>query len=288
MIFALQYATGTLLWAFFLLTFIMYFFAIAFTQATTEEIIKAGDHDEELAELHHNYGTLGRSYLSLFLAITGGVSWGELTVSLMARTHWVNMGLFVTFIAITVFGVLNVIISVFVESALASVQHYKDLLIESSNKRKEVCISHFKEVFTYIDDDKSGEISLEEMEEFVCDKHLSEYLESIDIQVDDVRKLFCLLDEDQSGSVSIDEFCEGCLKMKGEAKSYDIQCLLYESRRMLNKWQEYMRYMDNGFIPRILDEMNKRCQDGTMSLSMSTNVSSRTTIDGTPKRFPSQ
>merc|ERR1712232_146910 len=38
----------------------------------------------------------------------------------------------------------------------------------------------------------------------------------------DARSLFDLLDKDSSGEVDIDEFCEGCLRLKGEAKSFDI------------------------------------------------------------------
>ena len=104
MIFALQYAGGTLLWAFFLLMFTMYCFALAFTQATTEKLLSAGD-TIDLAQLHDRYGSIGKSYMSLFMAITGGISWGELTTPLSKHTHIIYTIMFVIFVAVTVFGV---------------------------------------------------------------------------------------------------------------------------------------------------------------------------------------
>merc|ERR1739838_1203820 len=107
-------------------------------------------------------------------------------------------------IASVTFGVMNVIMSVFVESALASVQHYKDLLIQETTKQKEVYINHLKDVFAAIDYDNSGEISSSEMDRLLVDDNLKQYLESIEIHPDDARTLFRLLDKDGSGQVSIE------------------------------------------------------------------------------------
>merc|ERR1712039_980462 len=104
-------------------------------------------------------------------------------------------------------------------------------------------MDHILEVFHEIDVDCSGSICLDEMEQFLEDPHLRMYLESMDIMPDDARTLFRLLDKDESGHVSIDEFCHGCLRLKGDAKSFDIHCIIFENHRLIFKWREFMNHM---------------------------------------------
>merc|ERR1712224_218912 len=137
------------------------------------------------------------------------------------------------------------------ESALQSVQHYKDLLIQESMKAKKMYMDHLHQVFKEIDVDGSGSIALEEMEQFLRDPLLMQYRESMDIQPDDARTLFSLLDKDDSGEVSITEFCLGCLRLKGEAKSFDIHCIIYENQRLVHKWREFMVYLETTFPKQI-------------------------------------
>merc|ERR1712130_110537 len=68
------------------------------------------------------------------------------------------------------------------------------------------------------------------------DLALQSYLEALDLNASDARVLFHLLDVDRSGTIDYREFCEGCLHLKGEASSFDINCLIYENKRM-QRWQ---------------------------------------------------
>lgn len=252
MSYALQYSAATLVWALVLLVFVIYFFSTVFTQATTEHVrllhrLESIDEDtDRVATLREMYGSLASSFYSLFQAISNGRDWREL-VQPLDELHWAFKGLFLTFVSVTTFGVMNVVTSVFVESALLSVQHYKDLLIQESLKTKSMYMDHLLDVFQEIDVDGSGTISMNEMEEFLDDPKLQMYLESMDIQPDEARTLFSLLDKDDSGTVSIDEFCQGCLRLKGEAKSFDIHCIIFENNRLAHKWQLFMNYMEKGF-----------------------------------------
>lgn len=189
-------------------------------------------------------------------AVTGGEDW-QVFMKPLRYTHWIHTVLFLVFISVAVFGVMNVIMSVFVESALASAQHNKDLLIEGSTKRRRVYLDHLRDVFVVMDSDGSGDISAEEMDMLLADEKLQQYMKSIEIHPDDAHTLFRLLDKDNSGQVSIDEFCQGCLKLKGEAKSFDIHIIIYENQRMLHKWTQYMAYLEKGFLPRIIKDVRK-------------------------------
>merc|ERR1712113_447611 len=73
---------------------------------------------------------------------------------------------------------------------------------------------------------------------------MSHLLEALEITAFDARSMFKLLDRDDSGLIDIEEFCDGCLRMKGEAKSFDIQCLIYESQRLITKTTALMVHVE--------------------------------------------
>merc|ERR1712190_180155 len=75
---------------------------------------------------------------------------------------------------------------------------------------------------------------------------------ALEITAFDARSMFKLLDRDGSGLIDIDEFCDGCLRMKGEAKSFDIQCLIYESQRLISKTTGLTEHLEESI--RELDE----------------------------------
>eukprot|EP00928_Gymnodinium_smaydae_P032882 TRINITY_DN23713_c0_g1_i1.p1 TRINITY_DN23713_c0_g1~~TRINITY_DN23713_c0_g1_i1.p1 ORF type:complete len:592 (-),score=94.03 TRINITY_DN23713_c0_g1_i1:52-1827(-) len=254
MAYALQYSVLTLFWAMLLLAFVMYFFATIFTQSSVDEyrgfITSGSEVPQYAAALRKDFGTIPRSFYSLFKSITGGIDWQELFDPL-SNLHWINPFLFILFEGVTTFGVLNVITSVFVESAVASYQHYKDMMIQEKLDKKTTYLEHLRKVFIEIDRDKSGTISMEEMEGLLYDKDLSQYVESMEINPDDARTLFKLLDKDDSGCIDINEFLSGCLKIKGEAKSFDIHCLIYENSRIVHKWNQFMDYLDTGLSANI-------------------------------------
>ncbi len=118
------------------------------------------------------------------------------------------------------------------ESAIACTQHCKELLIEDKIHEKKMYVQQMRSIFNEIDVDKSGTISIDELTEFLTDDGFQQYLEALDLNPSDTATLFKLIDFDDSGSVDINEFCDGCIRLKGEAKSFDINCILYNIRKM--------------------------------------------------------
>merc|ERR1712039_270439 len=157
------------------------------------------------------------------------------------------MGGFLAFIVLSIFGVLNAITSVFVESAIMSAQHYRELIILDKEHEKDIAMAHMAEVFHQIDEDGSGEISSEEMEYFLSEDSLRKYLEALNVTAEDTRMLFRLLDKDGSQKIDIDEFCAGCLRLKGEARSFDIHVLIFQMKGFMERWSEFTDYVDERF-----------------------------------------
>jgi len=91
-------------------------------------------------------------------------------------------------------------------------------------------ISHV--MFLDMDDDESGSINYSEMQSVMELQSVKACFTSMGLELSDVEKLFQLIDDDGSGDISIDEFLSGCLKLRGEARSFDVHSVLRETKRI--------------------------------------------------------
>merc|ERR1711972_258277 len=98
-----------------------------------------------------------------------------------------------------------------------------------------------------IDQDGSGEVTSDELVRFLRTDSLKKYLEALDITAEDTRMLYKMLDTDGSGYIDIDEFCHGCMKLKGEAKSFDIHVLMYQMKSFMDVWSDFTLYCEQRF-----------------------------------------
>eukprot|EP00403_Amphidinium_massartii_P005541 CAMPEP_0178374454 /NCGR_PEP_ID=MMETSP0689_2-20121128/2385_1 /TAXON_ID=160604 /ORGANISM="Amphidinium massartii, Strain CS-259" /LENGTH=799 /DNA_ID=CAMNT_0019994425 /DNA_START=24 /DNA_END=2420 /DNA_ORIENTATION=- len=225
----------TLVCAMFLMSFVIFCFSVLFVQMVSTHVNKDDDwaltlQEEELVDA---FGTVGKSMISLYMAITAGRNWGELAELLLGVDPWLRTCFFI-YLAMGIFGLTNVVTAVFVESAMQATQTYRDLLVNERMLKERTNAKHMKEIFRSIDTDDSGAISLQEMQAYMADENLKlqEYFEALDLSASDTETLFNLLDVDGSGEVDVDEFCDGCMRLGGPAKSFDMNCMWYEQRRV--------------------------------------------------------
>merc|ERR1719316_2340554 len=66
------------------------------------------------------------------------------------------------------------------------------------------------------------------------DDRVKAYFKVLDLNIDEAEQLFVLLDPLKTGEVSIDDFVKGCVRMKGGAKSVDVQTLLWQNKAILD------------------------------------------------------
>lgn len=177
--------------------------------------------------------------------MSNGISW-HLCLGPLAEINWSLPATFLLYQSITLLGVLNIVTSVFVESAMQSIHRSRELMIQEKMLDKEMFCNHLKQIFRVIDTDNSGTISDSELEKFMADKSLGlhMYFEALELNSADVDALFQLLDIDGSGCVDIEEFCDGCMQLKGEAKSYDIKVLMHEILNIQQTLAEFMLVVD--------------------------------------------
>jgi len=219
----------SLLWAMLVLVMMFYVFGIALTQGAIDHFENIGTWSgAEARLLRVFFGSLDRSVLSLFEAMAGGISWGELLDALQPL-HFSYSALFLVFISFSIFAVVNIVTGVFVDSALQTAQQDRESIIQEEMQSKESYMKSMQHVFEEMDANGNGFISLSEFEAAIEDERMVAYFNALGLDITDVQTLFCLLDRDQEGSIDIEEFLLGCMRLKGEARSLDLAKLLYES-----------------------------------------------------------
>lgn len=205
--------------------------------------------DRSLALLRQHWGSVPRSMLTLLETVSGGVDW-DLVARPMGRIHWVCMLIFLTFFAVTFFAFLNVITGFFCQTAIHEAEHDREMMLRNLQENKAVYVANLKEQFRSMFEGKVEEdgtmphsahtISLDEFERLIKDDKVAGFFLLLDIDTEDAWTMFNLLDATSSGVIDAEEFVDGCLRLKGPAKSIDLATFRDDTRRMLDRMAEWM------------------------------------------------
>eukprot|EP00929_Paragymnodinium_shiwhaense_P034643 TRINITY_DN1881_c0_g1_i1.p1 TRINITY_DN1881_c0_g1~~TRINITY_DN1881_c0_g1_i1.p1 ORF type:complete len:645 (+),score=77.52 TRINITY_DN1881_c0_g1_i1:49-1935(+) len=243
----------SLVWATVLMIIIIFTFAIFICQSIADSYKNCGTDCVVDPDLNLYWGSLPSASLSLFQIITGGKDWDDLARPLMERSQLL-LFILVVFITFSQFAVLNVVTGVFCQAAVESAQRDRELMVQSMLTNKQRFMDAIGEQFTNMFKQFSngaGGLTLESFEEHVHVKSVREYFALLELDTSDAWMLFQLLDDDGSGSIDVEEFVDGCLKLKGTARSIDLARLSMEfkhsSQRFeedLNKLRDTLRLLD--------------------------------------------
>jgi hypothetical protein len=177
------------------------------------------------------YETLPKTMMTLFFTVSGGLEWRVSAAPLVKMSLYYAV-IWTAYVAFMVFGLLNVLTGIFVESAMSAVNNDRDNLIQTHLDERESLIETITAVFINSDTEGSGQITEKEMDGILQSPELVAYFNAIGVDTTEAMGLFQLLDDDCSGTVSIDEFVTGFLRLKGTAKAVDMVTLMYENRKI--------------------------------------------------------
>ncbi|CAK9076731.1 unnamed protein product [Durusdinium trenchii] len=231
---------GSLLWTLLLLLILFYTFSCMFTQLVTDHCryttianttSNTTNHNAipECPEELHYFSNVMDGMVTLFMSITGGINWED-AYDPLREVSWVAQWLMNLYIVIGFFTILNVVTGVFVNTAIESASADKDIAtLKQMHKRLEN-IASLREVFHEMDQAETNEISIDELEEALSENKLGPFMESLGIDTEDIWGLFLLIDADHNGVVDIDEFVNGCMQLRGPAKSLQVAKMSYENK----------------------------------------------------------
>jgi len=248
MVFSIIHSMSSLFWVFVVILFVEYCFGIFFLHGAVEyfALPESSRSDESETDMKNYFGSIAEVLLTLFMCITGGVDWTEVLKPLMA-IHWAYGVVFILYVFFMMFGVLNVVIGAFVKTTAHIYKCDRQVIIEDELGQLNDYTAKIKEFFHEADKDSSGTLSWEEFENYLQDDKVKAYFQTLELDVSQAHVLFTLLDTDESNEVAIDEFVDGCLRLKGQARSIDVNMLLYEIEKMIGKVNSFSNAVSESF-----------------------------------------
>jgi voltage-gated sodium channel len=221
-------------WTVMLIVLMIYVVGIYLTQLTSTHRKEADRGDlsaspETLQKMDFYFGTLGRSILTLFEAITGGVDWDELAHPLSSEISPLVAFFFACYIAFAVLAMMNVVTGVFVESALQG----------STQDKESQIMETLENLFIEFDMDDTGKIHEAEFLHMISNPNTAQQFKALDVTTHQAKSLFHLIDVDRSGVIDIEAFIMSCLRLRGNARAADMTTLIYELKRFMAKWQSH-------------------------------------------------
>merc|ERR1712203_895774 len=119
-------------------------------------------------EVRKNFGTVSRSFLTVFKSVSGGMRWGQAADSLQAMSDLYFL-LFLAYIAFTMFAILNIITGIFVDAALQTALSERDLIMERQHDLERKSVEHLREVFFDMDEEENGLIFMDQFKKSLTD-----------------------------------------------------------------------------------------------------------------------
>lgn len=199
----------TLLWC-FLLCFIVTtgwgMLMVEIVYPAVQDMHRTEGHFANCEQCQRATSSVMDANLLLFKTVIAGDGWGEIAVQVI-QEHPGTAIIFVGSLLTLVFGVVNLIVAVVVDTFADARQNDVQNLAEEMEDEIEHDRRALAKLFARIDKDKSGQLTLHELIEGARhDRAFQSRLRVMDIDEQDLEQLFHMIDADQSGTIEIAEF----------------------------------------------------------------------------------
>jgi len=185
-----------LFWAVLCLCIIIFVFMIVFMQGLADFVMtQEGGSPLVEKNIIPNFRSFGRTFCSLLMAITGGEDWGVY----LRVLEEVSVGysvLFVLYMMLMVFGVLNVITGIFCENAMAQARADFEVARGEEMRRSDKTAKMLARLFRELDAEMTGMISYDQWVKFVAQAEVRACFKLLHIDISRSADVFRLLDLD--------------------------------------------------------------------------------------------
>mmetsp|Transcript_81895 Transcript_81895/g.228202 ORF Transcript_81895/g.228202 Transcript_81895/m.228202 type:complete len:859 (-) Transcript_81895:8-2584(-) len=256
---------ASVVWIFVFLGMFLYMAAIFFMQALTNHLVQSSFPEPLIDDVREFYSTVAYTMLSLFAAISGGADW--LDVAMPLKELGIEyFSIFAMFIAFVTMGLMNIVTSIFVESAKKLYEVDADLVIQEQMSHSKSYANQLKSILASSDVDKSNTVTKKELNMHLGDHRVKAHLAALEIEKSDVLSVFDLLRLDDA-EVSVDDLIIALLRLHGNAKAVDMATLIYADKRHAKRLYSYMAYSETQIrdIQDSLTDLRRLCSGQSFS-----------------------
>lgn len=234
LLFSIMVTLRHLIWSLVLLGLIIYVFGLLFTRAVMDATDLSQMGQDATAR---HWADLFTSMMTLFQAVTNGVSWGDCSLVLLEISPFflVMFIFYIILTRLTCFAVLNVVTGTFCQSAIAAASRDPDLIAANLKGHQQKTEHQLKKLFETLDCTGSGQVSYAELEHKLQSEDVIAAFQALKLEVNDAWTLFKLLDQDQTDLIDVSEFVVGCKQLRGEAATLDLAKLAYEMKWLVKR-----------------------------------------------------
>ncbi|CAE7225333.1 CAC, partial [Symbiodinium microadriaticum] len=238
----LFHSIGTIMWTFLLVTLLMYIYAVTGMELIRVEPDLALDHPYNVAA-GGSFRDLMDAILTL-LQVFSMDSIGSIYRPLIKQNTICFIYFFLALLILSI-ALMNLVTAVMVNSSLDQASEDKEAKKAWEAAKRAKQMEKLKEMFLELDEDGSGELSLDEL--LAAPEAVQHELGEI-VGGGDLTELFHLLDYDGGGTIGVEEFCEGVLKATSSAPgTIELSSLVKQcSEILLNNREAVTILMDHG------------------------------------------
>merc|ERR1719171_1910515 len=251
------HALRVLGWLVVLLLLILYCGAVL----TTAMI---GEHcEEDYVSFERCKDMFGGVFLSMFtlfqvLTLEG---WAMSVVRPIVEVNPILVFFFISFLFLTSFGLMNIVIGVIVENTLQAAAQNEDKLRTLMEKELYENLKMLREIFLEADVDHDGKMTKIEFNNCMDQPDVQAKLNLLELPCEEATELFNILDEECQGEIDIEAFINGTLKLKGSAKSKDMMGVIVSQRSILQRVERIEKSLGRleplaNVIPALLKALN--------------------------------
>lgn len=248
-VFAILDSMSSLFGCFVVIFMMQFVFAVFFMSAASEYFSVDSSEmprSEQAKIIDKFYGSFWKTMVTLFMVISGGIDWQACNEAL-GWIHPAYTPVFIFYVFVMQFGVLNVVVGAFVAAASEIAKKDRDTLVKWELQQCENLTKRIISFFQDADKDQSGTLTWDEFRTYMKDRKVKAYFQTMDLDVSQAHVLFELLDTDGGGGVELQEFLEGCMRLKGNAKSIDLNQLILLNRKLQDQLCDFMCDYDERF-----------------------------------------